>query len=135
MTYQFITDQHISVLLEAARHHGVLFHASGSLHDLSSQASRQHIGNVLRRTNWSYLHRNSDGPAAAFTIGQVDITAYSTVELLRALDTYEDATWRAHGWAGSTAERFCTALRRALIRSLDGYETAPALIPDPPSAA
>jgi hypothetical protein len=49
----------------------------------------------------------------------------SAVEGLKVLDCYEYQSCGHAGWRGSSAQRFCEALRGRLIRSLPGYEEAP----------
>lgn len=74
---------------------------------------------------------DTDEAIAAYTY-RGRTPALEPVAVLKALSCYEYQSCEHAGWHGSEAERFCDALRSAMIACLPGYEDAAWEILPPP---
>lgn len=83
------------------------------------------IGAMLLAENQRSVNfRYDEDELEPIYIHGADARAYSPVEILAAITSYEYQACEHPGWEESEAQRFCLALRDSQIRLLPGYRNA-----------
>jgi len=103
-----------------------------------SHKSKDDIGEMLVKENLSSIHHrypdtitnpdDTPGPCEQYWLHRYTFRRairLTTIEALKAIDSYEYQACEHPEWETSEARKFCDALRRALVHVLPGWEQAP----------